>query len=799
LQSLTVRSLSGLYDWRQQSTTDGRLLHRFWNIFTPEKRPQTGQSREDWKADLEFEFTLQTDSGDVRTVRILAGLQDGFRWSVGRGVWLMDSQWPLRDSLNQLVRARDDQDPGSSDEASAKAETLREQMFNEHAWQRVRESLVTDHEGRWVAIVDGRVLASFANFAECVTAADQANPFAGHRYIFRPGFDDQPGEFAHSPWVTGQPNWWQLGIRFHQDQGLTVSTDRWTANGRTLSTDARGRGAIVLTTPGKPDKAPRLSRLAVCSGLLQQPLTMIEEDVQHLGLQRFAVPGTARSLTYAVDCQRVHVHVDIDGLSVARTVIGIVLPSTVVSRDPPSSGNDGPDIFIEDHSRAAAGTSPGNSNRDPWQRSGHADGLNQTASREWTVQGTVTDEDGRPLDGVRIHAAAGMGSLQRTGETVTDASGRYALEFGPGFRRLGDNGDPVGVQAAIIFASLDGYSEVNLCRQGDRLMAASMPETDTAWGSVDQIRDKLILPDQQVRIDFVMRPAATLRGFLSDAQGNPLQRRLLSLSGPELPPASSVYEQTHTDLDGGFELAGIPLDRTWHIEFRIPGSRRELATPAFTLRQPGNSLWKLTADLAASPPQLRYQPLTDEQARDLARRQAARASREPLCGSQPPQGERPPLQWGPENAGLQAALTSLQGWAVKPGELIDLQLLIRNTGQQPIAFESESWRQEDRLQILSVAPRPGKQKLQQQWQDKRAVFRNYVLEPGEEIAIPCGALQFLEAEDAPRDPEATWLASLPPGKYLASLSARIPSHRAEVSGWQGQLRSGEVQFEVLTD
>ena len=75
--------------------------------------------------------------------------------------------------------------------------------------------------------------------------------------------------------------------------------------------------------------------------MVTQQLTMTADDVSRLKLNRFAVPGTARCLTYNVDCNKVNVVVSIDQLGIQAPVVAMVVPEEVVDLDPPERANDG--------------------------------------------------------------------------------------------------------------------------------------------------------------------------------------------------------------------------------------------------------------------------------------------------------------------------------------------------------------------------------------------------------------------------------------------------------------------------
>ena len=129
----------------------------------------------------------------------------------------------------------------------------------------------------------------------------------------------------------------------------------------------------------------------------------------------------------------------------------------------------------------------------------------------WAVTGTVTDANGKPIQGVNVTANCGIGTLKPTGTTATDAQGKYLLRFGPGVTIVNIKNESkkqsgAGIQAAMISVAKSGYVEKNLARQGDLCMADTMPEDDSLWGG----RKKIVLPGKPYRLDFIMVPTSTI-------------------------------------------------------------------------------------------------------------------------------------------------------------------------------------------------------------------------------------------------------------------------------------------------
>ena len=225
--------------------------------------------------------------------------------------------------------------------------------------------------------------------------------------------------------------------------------------------------------------------------------------------------------------------------------------------------------------------------------------LKTISADKFRVQGRVTDLSGNPLTDVELKVYTGVGTLAQTGRGITDASGRYDFTFTPGFSSA-----TIVPQAATITAHKAGYFELNLNRQGNRLMAGVMPTKDNkSFAGV-------FLPGKTERIDFVMALAGQIEGLLVDHAGRPVPNRRLSLTGINLPPSSSVFQSTETDKNGRFHFSDVPgSPYKWWFEMWISGegrSRVQLRTEP--LQVDGGTLITVLLEYAAGsdaePPSL---------------------------------------------------------------------------------------------------------------------------------------------------------------------------------------------------
>jgi hypothetical protein len=243
--------------------------------------------------------------------------------------------------------------------------------------------------------------------------------------------------------------------------------------------------------------------------------------------------------------------------------------------------------------------------------------LSTPAASPFVLYGQVTDTEGRPVPDVMVYVATGWGTLLGGGRAVTGADGRYRLPFGAGWHMERSEDAPmgIGVQAAAAGVRPPGFYEVNMCRQGDLLMAESrgLLEKEGGLYSSHLESGRFVLPDQPYELNFVVAPATRLTGRLVDPDGDPIAGQRIWVETELLPPASSVYAQTETAPDGGFAFDSLPVDSPVQIGLRhmAPGGPRhgvDIWAAPHTFDAPGPHDCTLTYDRAQGSLQLGTMP-----------------------------------------------------------------------------------------------------------------------------------------------------------------------------------------------
>jgi hypothetical protein len=208
-------------------------------------------------------------------------------------------------------------------------------------------------------------------------------------------------------------------------------------------------------------------------------------------------------------------------------------------------------------------------------------------ANRFTIKGRVTDGEGRPLAGVEISVATGIGTLLGGGSARSGVDGSYEVHFGPGVRFT--EGGPQ-LQAASVHAHKAGYYEQNLCRGGNLGMAYYRPKDveESGWNFKG-----IVFPNHPYRLDFVMLPAARVTIELVDSEAKPLADYELCLKGDQLYPSTSVLECETTDAHGVATFADVPLKAFW---FSLGAGRAVYNTEPIEFSEPDEVRYQLIYD-----------------------------------------------------------------------------------------------------------------------------------------------------------------------------------------------------------
>lgn len=93
------------------------------------------------------------------------------------------------------------------------------------------------------------------------------------------------------------------------------------------------------------------------------------------------------------------------------------------------------------------------------------------AATSGVVFGTITLEDGPPLEGVEVRLISGSITAD---DAVTDAQGNYSLESGPGIHRVLFIGMPDPYVQEVYFTEIGGGTEVNFTIKAQKLFLPSL-------------------------------------------------------------------------------------------------------------------------------------------------------------------------------------------------------------------------------------------------------------------------------------------------------------------------------------
>lgn len=209
--------------------------------------------------------------------------------------------------------------------------------------------------------------------------------------------------------------------------------------------------------------------------------------------------------------------------------------------------------------------------------------------RRWpyVIRGVVTDDQGRPLPGVDLHATAGMGTLRRTGSTSSGPDGSYLLRFTQGMMTPADQ---LGTNAVVIGVDHPGYFARDLALD-PHWMIASRALTDTERGQWEATEpDRWIIANEPRTLDLSLVPAAQVVVALKNGEGEPTAGWSIGVKDDDDQISNNALPGGETDRRG-----------LWACDLP-PGLFRFVATPPREANSPGGA----TSEPVALPTAGRY-------------------------------------------------------------------------------------------------------------------------------------------------------------------------------------------------
>jgi protocatechuate 3,4-dioxygenase beta subunit len=203
----------------------------------------------------------------------------------------------------------------------------------------------------------------------------------------------------------------------------------------------------------------------------------------------------------------------------------------------------------------------------------------------FVVTGTVTDAAGRPMPGVEITGTCAFLSQASENRVTCGPDGRYTVRFHAVGHVRGSF-----QEFASVSAHRPGFYERDLGHSGQFL--ATSPAPAGPFPRPDPAR-KVLLANTPYTLNFVMLPAAVVKGRLVDAEGRPLTGWRVSVAGEHGPPPYKVVASAETDRDGQFRFDNVPPGPWWFTAYQ--GSGNENKSESVTFERPEQYTMELLA------------------------------------------------------------------------------------------------------------------------------------------------------------------------------------------------------------
>lgn len=222
--------------------------------------------------------------------------------------------------------------------------------------------------------------------------------------------------------------------------------------------------------------------------------------------------------------------------------------------------------------------------------------LTGESAKQWTVSGTVTGADGKPMSGVPIRLRTQYHPTVDVVTGTTDDKGNYRLSFRLDLRTL------ARFRGVCVEPVLAGFTERDaeetglfdaLLHSGEKPQRAIVRDYPPMWITggfagenevrpIDRFSKRDLILDRPARADFVMLPASTIMGFIVDSDGNPLPSHYVSVSAPDTvrPRGYEMVASARSDETGRFTLKDIPANELLNFTTSPAGKKWDFSKSA---------------------------------------------------------------------------------------------------------------------------------------------------------------------------------------------------------------------------